>query len=97
MKNNYCKIIPVLPKIRELKSCKKRMRIGLFFLIFSISYSFALVTHATTSSSMMNTENQPIQEAWEIVEENNVTQQQRTVSGKVVDENGEPLAGVRKA
>jgi len=93
MENNYCKIIPVLPKIRELKSCKKRMRIGLFFLMFSISYSFALVTHATTSSPMMNTENQPIQKAWEIVEEKNINQQQRTISGKVTDQNGEPLPG----
>ena len=58
----------------------------------SFAHIFALPNYKETTKATMKTENPLNYEVWKISEENNVTQQQRTVSGKVVDENGEPLA-----
>jgi hypothetical protein len=93
MKNNYCQIIPAIQKIRKLKSCKK-MKLGLFLLMFTFAHIFALPNYKETTKAAMKAENSLTDEVLKISEENNVTQQRRTISGKVTDENGEPLAGV---
>ncbi len=93
MKNNYCQIIPAIQKIRKLKSCKK-MKLGLFLLMFTFAHIFASPNYKETTKAAMKAENSLTDEVLKISEENNVTQQRRTISGKITDENGEPLAGV---
>jgi len=80
MKKFDCKILSGLQKLRKAE-WRKVIRIVLFFITMSITQSFALGSYALNNSDAIFNFNQ-------------VSQQQRTVSGKVIDAYNQPLPGV---